>query len=122
MSGRVCNGSALTITTPQAAQGMTQLAVGAGAARAVGISSDDLTFAALGKDGFVASSNRSLQLRESGSYALSGAANMSGPSNSSGTLYLLLGMYISSKSFDLPLLLGLLVTYRFPGAGTPATT
>ena len=60
-----------------------------GAATAVGVAAKDLTFAALGRDGFIASSNRSTQLRETGSYALSGApANPSGLANStSGTLY-----------------------------------
>ena len=70
LAAHICNGPALAITTPAAARGKAQLAVGAGAATAVGIAAADLTFAALGKDGFVASSNRSSSLRETGSYAL----------------------------------------------------
>eukprot|EP01047_Picozoa_sp_COSAG01_P018686 COSAG01_NODE_1018_length_12100_cov_6.251562_1_plen_514_part_00 len=89
LAGQLCKtGAALTITTPAAADGRPHLAVGAGAATAVGIAAKDLTLTALGKDGFVASSNRSAQLRATGSIALSGAANMSSAANStSGTLY-----------------------------------
>eukprot|EP01049_Picozoa_sp_SAG25_P015102 SAG25_NODE_2935_length_1307_cov_1.055464_2_plen_151_part_01 len=88
LAGQLCKtGAALTITTPAAADGRPHLAVGAGAATAVGIAAKDLTLTALGKDGFVASSNRSAQLRATGSIALSGAANMSSAANStSGTL------------------------------------
>lgn len=88
LAGQVCKGPTLTIATPAAAKGKPQLAVGAGAAMAAGVAAQDLTFSALGKEGFVASSNRSAQLRDTGSYALSGAANMSGLANStSGTLF-----------------------------------
>ena len=88
LAGQVCKGPTLTITTPAAAKGTPQLAVGVGAATALGIAPQDLTFSALGRDGFVASSNRSAQLRDTRSYALSGAANMSGAANAtSGALY-----------------------------------
>jgi hypothetical protein len=88
LAGQVCDGAVLTIATPAAAKGRPQLAVGAGAAMALGIAPADLQFTALGKDGFVASSNRTETLRTTSSYALSGAANLTGPANAtSGSLY-----------------------------------
>ena len=63
LAGQVCDGAVLTIATPAAAKGRPQLAVGAGAAMALGIAPADLQFTALGKDGFVASSNRTETLR-----------------------------------------------------------
>lgn len=68
--------------TPSAAKGKAQLAVGVGAATALGIPTADLSYEVLGPEGFVASSNRSAALRGSNSYALSGTAN-----STSGTLY-----------------------------------
>jgi hypothetical protein len=81
--GGLCgDGSALKIVTPSAATGKPQLAVGVGAATSLGIPTTDLSYEALGAEGFVASSNRSAALRSSNSYALSGAAN-----STSGALY-----------------------------------
>ena len=83
MVGQLCGmPSALPITTPTAAKGKPQLAVGIGAATALGIEPGDVAFSVLGAEGFVASSNRSSHLRETGSYALSGASN-----STVGTLY-----------------------------------
>jgi hypothetical protein len=83
MVGTLCGAAPLKLTTPAKAKGLPQLAVGVGAAAAVGVAPGDLSFSALGAEGFVATSNRSAELRATpGSYALSGAAN-----SSSGTLY-----------------------------------
>jgi len=83
MVGTLCGAVPLKLTTPAAAQGQPQLAVGVGAATAIGVAPSDLSFSALGAEGFVATSNRSAELRATaGSYALSGAAN-----STSGTLY-----------------------------------
>ena len=83
MVGTLCGAAPLKLTTPAKAKGQPQLAVGFDAATAVGVAPSDLSFSALGAEGFVATSNRSAELRTTtGSYALSGAAN-----SSSGTLY-----------------------------------
>ena len=75
-AGEMCgDGSALKITTPSAATGKQQLAVGVGAATALGVPATDMAYEVLGAEGYVASSNRSAALRASNSYALSGAAN-----------------------------------------------
>jgi hypothetical protein len=81
LAGDMCGG-ALDITFPANASGRPQLAVGTGAAMAVGIAPADLHASVLGEDGFVASSNRSATLRATGSFALSGAAN-----STTGSLY-----------------------------------
>ena len=81
LAGDMCGG-ALDITFPANASGRPQLAVGTGAALAVGIAPADLHASVLGEDGFVASSNRSATLRATGSFALSGAAN-----STTGSLY-----------------------------------
>ena len=83
MVGTLCGAAPLKLTTPAVAKGQLQLAVGVGAATAVGVPLGDLSVSTLGSEGFVATSNRSAELRAAvGSYALSGAAN-----SSSGTLY-----------------------------------
>jgi hypothetical protein len=82
LAGKLCGGTPLTVTTPAAAKAKAQLAVGVGAATAIGLAPGDLSFAVLGTEGFVASSNRTAGLLSSGSYALSGA-----PNSTSGTLY-----------------------------------
>jgi hypothetical protein len=67
------------------------IAVGMVAARRLfGVSASDLSAATLGAEGFVASSNRTvdLQAAPSGSYALAGTQMVTGPANSShGTLF-----------------------------------
>ena len=73
------------VVTPGAARGKPQLGVGPAAAMALGVAPADLSFTALGVDGFLASSNCTALLRTTGSIALSGAI---GAGNASaGTLY-----------------------------------
>jgi hypothetical protein len=75
----------IRVVLPAAARGKPQLAVGPAAALALGVTASDLSFSALGAEGFLASSNRTALLRSTGSYALSGAVGAGNAST--GTLY-----------------------------------
>lgn len=81
-AGKLCGGAPLLIASPAAAKNKPQLAVGVGAATALGIVPADLSYATLGAEGFVASSNRTAGLVQTSSYALSGARN-----STAGSLY-----------------------------------
>lgn len=73
----------LPVVTPAAAaaKGARQFGVGPAAASALGVDPSQLRFATLGLEGFLASSNCSALLRQTGSFAVSGSAT----NQSSGT-------------------------------------
>ena len=81
----VASASTLQVVTPAVGHGKPQFAVGPAAARALGVAPTDLGFADLGTEGFLVSSNRTVLLRKTGSYALSGAIGASNAST--GTLF-----------------------------------
>ena len=63
----------LKIVTPEAAAGKPHLAVGAGAAAALGMGMDDIVSLDLGEEGFVLTSNRTDAIRSSCAVVLTGA-------------------------------------------------
>jgi hypothetical protein len=81
----VASDAPVQVVTPVAARGKPQLGVGPSAATALGVAPTDLSFTALGAEGFLASSNRTTLLRTTGSIALSGAIGAGDAST--GTLY-----------------------------------
>ena len=64
----------LPVVTPAAALGRRQFGVGTVAAVMLGVDPTQLSFAALGLEGFMASSNRTALLTNTGSFAVSGSA------------------------------------------------